>query len=405
MGGNALKDYGIRTKRVSTTELYKYFNIIKKYFSDYEIYSGIKKALALKPAEVLSLVKDSGLRGRGGAGFPVSLKWTFAASEPSTTKYVVCNADEGEPGTFKDRVLLTEYPGNVFEGMVIAAYAIGVTKGIMYLRGEYASFLSQLEKTLDKMRKDNVLGTNILGKDFNFDIEIRLGSGAYVCGEETALIESLEGYRGEPRNRPPFPVNTGYYGNPTVVNNVETLATVIHILAKGAGAFKKFGTEKSTGTKLISISGDCKKPGVYEISYGTTINDILTLVEAKGTQAVEIGGASGRCIAKKDFSRTIAFEDIPTGGSVMIFNNTRNMLDIAKSFLQFFEEESCGQCTPCREGIPVLLEFYEKVKKGELTKWSRDNLYSLAETMRCASKCGFGQAAPNAFLDILENFE
>ncbi|MDD4203357.1 MAG: NADH-ubiquinone oxidoreductase-F iron-sulfur binding region domain-containing protein, partial [Candidatus Omnitrophica bacterium] len=319
-------------------------------------------------------------------------------------KYVVCNADEGEPGTFKDRVLLTEYAQQVFEGMVIAGFAIGADKGFLYLRGEYFSFIDGLNLILEKMKKDNVLGKNILGKGFNFDIEIVMGSGAYVCGEETALIESLEGNRGEPRNRPPFPVNTGYMGDPTVVNNVETNAAIVQIIAKGADFFKKFGTEKSAGTKLISVSGDCKKPGVYEIPFGTSINDIIKLVEADKVKAVQVGGASGTCLSEKDFNRVIAFEDIPTGGSIIIFNKDRNMMDVAENFLKFFEEESCGQCTPCREGIPVLLEMHQNMKKGKFSEEDRSKLYSLAETMQCASKCGLGQSSPNAFLAIFENF-
>ena len=373
-------------------------------FSHIEPYAGLKKALQIGRSAVLDEVRDSGIKGRGGAGFPVGVKWNLAATAQSETKYVVCNADEGEPGTFKDRVLLTEYARQVFEGMAIAGFAIGATHGLMYLRGEYAGFVPELEKALEQMRKDNALGVNIMGQDFGFEIEIRLGSGAYVCGEETALIESLEGYRGEPRNRPPFPVNTGYVGDPTVVNNVETSVAVVHIVSKGAQVFKKIGTEKSTGTKLISVSGDCRKPGVYEIPFGTSINDILKMVEADKPQAVQVGGASGTCLAPKDFNRTIAFEDVPTGGSVMIFNQERNMLGIARNFLEFFEEESCGQCTPCREGIPVLLEMHDKIVRGDFTESDRSKLASLAETMQLASKCGLGQSSPNAFLAIIQNF-
>ena len=282
-------------------------------FSDIEEYAGIKKALEIGRAAVLSEVRDSNLKGRGGAGFPTGIKLNLVAAAQSDKKYVVCNADEGEPGTFKDRVILLENPKLVFEGMIIAAFASGAEKGFLYLRGEYRSFVPQLEKTLSAMRKSNALGKAIMGKQgFNFDIEIKLGSGAYVCGEETALIESLEGNRGEPRNRPPFPVNTGYNGCPTVLNNVETFMNIPHIISKGAAWFKGFGTEKSAGTKLISISGDCKKPGVYEIEFGTTIKDLLKIACAQNAKAIS-AGASGECVPSSQFNRKICFEDFSTG--------------------------------------------------------------------------------------------
>jgi [NiFe] hydrogenase diaphorase moiety large subunit len=373
-------------------------------FSPAEPYEALKKALAEGRSAVLGEVRDSKIKGRGGAGFPTGVKWNLAAAAQSDEKYVICNADEGEPGTFKDRVLLSEYPKTVFEGMAIAAYAIGSGKGILYMRGEYASFLPILEGVLSEMRKDGALGENIFGKGFDFDIEVRLGSGAYVCGEETALIESLEGNRGEPRNRPPFPVNTGYMGNPTVVNNVETCVAVVHIITKGAEWFRNIGTETSSGTKLISVSGDCEKPGVYEVRFGTEIKEILRMAGAKNTKAVQIGGASGICVGEKDFTRKISFEDIPTGGAFIIFNKQRDMLDMARNFLKFFEEESCGQCTPCREGIPVLLDIWKKVREKGLSEKDKADLYSLAETMQLASKCGLGQTSPNAFISVIENF-
>lgn len=370
--------------------------------SETQPYEALKKALVSGRVAVLGEVRDSGIKGRGGAGFPTGVKWNLAAAAQADEKYVVCNADEGEPGTFKDRVLLSEYSRTVFEGMAIAAFAIGARKGILYMRGEYGSFLPVLEGVLSDMRKEGALGNNIFGKGFDFDIEVLLGSGAYVCGEETALIESLEGNRGEPRNRPPFPVNTGYMGNPTVVNNVETCVAVVHIVLKGAQWFKKIGTERSAGTKLISVSGDCEKPGVYEIRFGTSINEVLKMSAAKNTKAVQIGGASGACMWEKDFDRQISFEDIPTGGAVIIFDKSRDMMDVAGNFLRFFEEESCGQCTPCREGIPVLIEIWERSRKEGLSEKDRAVLRSLAETMRLASKCGLGQSSPNAFLSIVD---
>lgn len=375
-------------------------------FSEYKKGEGVRKALELGRENILFELKGSGLKGRGGAGFPTATKWMLSAAAIDGEKYVVCNADEGEPGTFKDRVLLLEYPELVFEGMVIAGYTIGAKTGIVYLRGEYEYMLEALEGYLVKMREDNLLGNNILGSgNFNFDISIRLGSGAYVCGEETALIESLEGNRGEPRNRPPYPVNTGYLGYPTIVNNVETLASVPHIVTKGGEWFKKYGTDKSTGSKLFSVSGDCKKPGVYELSWGTKIEELLKIVGATNTKAVQVGGASGTCIPESQFERTFAYEDAPTGGSVIIFNKNRDMLKVLKNFMEFFVEESCGQCTPCRIGNIKLLEGIEKIERGEFTFAYINNLKDLGKTMQVASKCGLGQSSPNSFISILENFK
>ncbi|MDT3695023.1 MAG: NADH-ubiquinone oxidoreductase-F iron-sulfur binding region domain-containing protein [Ignavibacterium sp.] len=374
-------------------------------FSSYKKGEAVKKAVKQKREDILFEIKDSGLKGRGGAGFPTSTKWMLTAAAKADKKFIVCNADEGEPGTFKDRVLLMEYPQLVFEGMVICGYTIGAKTGIVYLRAEYEYLLEQLENYLANMREDNLLGEGILGTDFSFDISIRLGSGAYVCGEETALIESLEGHRGEPRNRPPFPVNTGYMGYPTSVNNVETLAAVPHIITKGGSWFKKFGTDKSTGSKLFSVSGDCEKPGVYELPWGTSINELLEIVNARNTKAVQVGGASGICIPKSQFDRKLGYEDIPTGGSVIVFNESRNMLHVLKNFMEFFVEESCGQCTPCRIGNIKLLEGVEMIERGEFTFKYINTLKELGKTMQVASKCGLGQSSPNSFLSILENFK
>jgi [NiFe] hydrogenase diaphorase moiety large subunit len=367
--------------------------------------AGLKAALADTRPGVLKALSDSGLRGRGGAGFPTSVKWNLAASAHAPQKYVVCNADEGEPGTFKDRVLLFEYAGLVFEGMTIAGYVIGADKGILYLRAEYQYMRELLEQELERRRHTGLLGQNVLGKDgFNFDIEIRMGAGAYVCGEETALIESLEGHRGEPRNRPPYPVDTGFNGLPTVVNNVETFTWVVSILGKGAAWFKGFGTEKSAGLKLFSVSGDVARPGVYEMPWGITVNDLLKEVGGENAKAVQIGGASGQTIARKHFDRKIAYEDIATGGSVIVFGPERDMLEVARNFLEFFCEESCGQCTPCREGCPVLLDGVEKMEHGRCSYSYLNELRGLGETMRIASKCGLGQSAANAFLAITDHF-
>ncbi len=375
-------------------------------FSEYKRGNAISKAVSMSRDDILFELKDSKLKGRGGAGFPVSTKWMLTAAAKSEEKFLVCNADEGEPGTFKDRVLLMEYPELVFDGMVVGGYTIGANKGIVYLRGEYEYLLKSLEGYLEEMRKDNLLGKNILGKTgFNFDISIFLGSGAYVCGEETALIESLEGHRGEPRNRPPYPINTGFLGRPTAVNNVETLAAIAHIVVKGGSWFAKLGTDKSTGSKLFSVSGDCEKPGVYELPWGTTISELLEIAGAKNTKAVQVGGASGYCIPKSQFDKRLAYEHVSTGGSVMIFNESRDMLHVLKNFMEFFVDESCGQCTPCRIGNVKLLEGVEMIEKGKYTFAHINKLKNLGRTMQLASKCGLGQSSPNPFISILENFK
>ncbi len=374
-------------------------------FSEYVAGSAIRKAVKIGREEVLFELRDSKLKGRGGAGFPTSTKWMITAAASAPKKYIVCNADEGEPGTFKDRVLMMEHPEIVFDGMVIAGYTIGAKTGILYLRGEYYYMLEFLENHLSGMREKNLLGKNIIAKEgFDFDIQIRLGSGAYVCGEETALIESLEGHRGEPRNRPPYPVNTGFMGCPTVVNNVETLASVPHIIMKSGKWFSEYGTDKSTGSKLFSVSGDCENPGVYELPWGMTITEVLDIVGAKNTKAVQVGGASGICLSHAQFNRKLSYEDASTGGSIIVFNESRDILHILQNFMEFFVEESCGQCTPCRIGNVKLLEGVKKLRNGNYTFAEIRNLRELGQTMQVASKCGLGQSSPNAFLSILDNF-
>lgn len=367
---------------------------------------GLKVALGLSRTGVIGLIRESGLKGRGGAGFPTAVKWQLAGAAQSPQKYVVCNADEGEPGTFKDRYLLYHHTDMMFDGMTIAAYAIGASKGFLYLRGEYLYMKKYLEEVLARRRAENLLGNNILGKEgFNFDIEIRMGAGAYVCGEETALIESLEGYRGEPRNRPPFPVDTGFQKHPTIVNNVETFIDAALICAKGPKWFNEHGTEKSSGTKLFSISGDCERPGIYELPFGITVAQLLKEVGGENAKAVQIGGASGKCVARSDFNRTIAFEDISSGGSIIIFGPETDMLQVAINFMEFFVEESCGQCTPCRDGNVKLLEGLKLLAQGRCSVSYLNELIRLAETIQLASKCGLGQSSPNAFLSILSNFK
>ncbi len=381
-------------------------NCKKLTFGEIKVDSGLKTTLAKNPMEVIDEVLESKIKGRGGAGFPTGLKWKLCREAPGDEKFVVCNADEGEPGTFKDRVILTEHADLVFEGMTIGAYAIGAMTGIVYLRGEFTYLRKHLDEVLEKRRANNLLGKNVMGKKgFDFDIEVRLGAGAYVCGEETALIESLEGQRGEPRNRPPFPVDTGFMDRPTFVNNVETFAWVSSIMSKGAAWFKSIGTEQSTGHKLFSVSGDVDRPGVYEYPLGITIKQILDEAGARNPKAAQIGGASGQCIPASQFDRSISFEDVSTGGSVIVFGQHRDMLDAAQNFLEFFCEESCGQCTPCRIGNEKLLETVHMLKEGHCSMKYLREISKLGETMKIASKCGLGQSSPNAFLSIVEHFK
>jgi [NiFe] hydrogenase diaphorase moiety large subunit len=388
------------------SELIKPSHVNSFTFSTIAPNQTLKAALEKSPAEVVKVITDSQIKGRGGAGFPTGVKWSLAAAAKSDEKYVICNADEGEPGTFKDRLLLSDYADLVFEGMTIGAYVIGASKGFLYLRAEYTYLKNHLENLLQERRQKGLLGADLLGKPgFTFDIEIRMGAGAYVCGEESALIESLEGSRGEPRNRPPFPVDNGFGGKPSIVNNVETFAWVTAICTKGADWFKNIGTGRSAGLKLFSVSGDCQKPGVYELPLGITIQHLLETVGGTDAKAVQIGGASGQCIPASEFGRKIAFEDVATGGSVMVIGPQRDMLDVAKNFLEFFVEESCGQCTPCREGNAKLLEGVEKLYQGTCSTKYLSELCALGETMQIASKCGLGQSSPNAFLSIVKNFK
>jgi [NiFe] hydrogenase diaphorase moiety large subunit len=376
-------------------------------FSDFQPGSALKVALGMTPADVIELVTKSKLRGRGGAGFPTGLKWDTARRHAGDAKYMVCNADEGEPGTFKDKNILEKQTAKVIEGMVIGAYAIGASKGFIYLRGEYKYLVKDLYKKIDELKSQNLIGDDICREQgFCFDVDIRLGSGSYVCGEETALIESLESKRGEPRNKPPYPAEEGFLGQPTVVNNVETLSFIPHILLNGAEWFQQFGTEKSTGSKLFSVSGDCGKPGIYEFEFGITIRELLKEIDADpDTKAVQIGGASGFCACKDDFDKPICFEGIPTGGSIIIFNRSRSMFKVLKNFVEFFQEESCGQCVPCREGCSRMLEGIEKFERGKGSSKTINDLLELSTTMSLASKCGFGQSVPNSFRTIASKFK
>ncbi|MFN2280348.1 MAG: NAD(P)H-dependent oxidoreductase subunit E [Anaerolineales bacterium] len=375
-------------------------------FSDYQIGQALKDAVSRSPEEVVEEVKASNLRGRGGAGFPAGLKWEFCRKSGGDEVYLVCNADEGEPGTFKERVILTKLPKLLFEGMAIAGYAIDASLGILYLRYEYRYMKAYLEKVLQEMRDQGLLGKDIAGSGFDYDIRIQLGAGAYVCGEESGLIESLEGKRGEPRNRPPFPVEKGYQDKPTVVNNVETLCSVVKIMLNGADWFKSLGTNESAGTKLLSISGDCEKPGVYEVEWGTSVRDLLKIAGAASVQAVQVGGPSGTCIDPSQFSRSVAFEDLATGGSFIIIGKERDLLrDFVVNFMDFFIEESCGSCGPCRNMNVILRNKLLKILEGGGTRIDLEELYTWSLLGKAVNRCGLGQTAANPIITTIDNFK
>ncbi|TXT39767.1 MAG: hydrogenase subunit [Comamonadaceae bacterium] len=366
---------------------------------------GIAAAIARGQQGMLDDIKRSKLRGRGGAGYATGTKWQLCRNAPGHTHYVICNADEGEPGTFKDRVLLSSYADTVFEGMTIAAWVVGSRQGLMYLRGEYRYLLEPLQAVLQSRREQGLLGKSIQGQEgFDFDIEIHVGAGAYVCGEESALIESLEGKRGTPRIRPPFPVEQGYLGQPTVVNNVETFCAATHIAVNGGAWWVRIGTPQSTGTKIHSVSGDCARPGIYEYPFGTRIGRILEDCGAHNTQAVQVGGPSGVCLSALEFGRRIGFEDVPTAGAFMVFNRTRDLFEVARNFAQFFAHESCGFCTPCRVGTELVVRRLDKLKKGYGSSEDVQVLYELDKLMHSATHCGLGAAACNPLRDTIAKF-
>lgn len=356
-------------------------------------------------ADTLSEIIQSGLRGRGGAGFSTGMKWKLCREAQGAAHYVVCNADEGEPGTFKDRILLHSYADAVLEGMTVCAFVIGANQGFLYLRGEYRYLLPQLQAVLARRRKMGLLGANILGqRGFDFDIEIMVGAGAYICGEESALLESMEGKRGVPRNRPPFPVTHGYLGQPTVVNNVETFAAAAHIALRGGPWFRTVGTEKSSGSKILSVSGDCTSPGIYEYPFGVSIQQVLHDCGAKNVQAVQIGGPSGTLINPAKFNRKLGFEDLPTGGSFMVFGQGRDLLAIIGNFAHFFAHESCGFCTPCRVGTVLLKNGLDRIAGGHGTQYDLDEIKRMGALIKRRSHCGLGQAAANPILDTMLQF-
>ncbi|MBX3606967.1 MAG: NAD(P)H-dependent oxidoreductase subunit E [Piscinibacter sp.] len=368
----------------------------------------IRAALARGADATLAEIQTSGLRGRGGAGFSTALKWRLcreATPPEGGTRVVVCNADEGEPGTFKDRVLLTRHFDAVIEGMTIGAFVLGARQGFVYLRGEYRYLLGALEAVLAARRSAGLLGAMVAGRaGFDFDVAIHLGAGAYVCGEESSLIESLEGKRGTPRIRPPFPVERGYLGQPTVVNNVETWCAAAQIAQRGGAWWAGLGVPGSSGTKIHSVSGDCARPGLYEYPFGVTVQQILDDCGATRTQAVQVGGPSGQTLAAHEFGRRIAFDDVPTAGAFMVFDERRDLFEVARGFAHFFAHESCGFCTPCRVGTELIVRRMDKLAAGHGSLFDEAELRELDSLLHGSTHCGLGATAANPLRHTLERF-
>ena len=367
------------------------------------------------PEKVIEIVKDSGLRGRGGGGFSTGLKWEFTRKPPSDQKYVICNADEGDPGAFMDRSILEGDPHSVIEAMIIAGYAIGASVGIVYIRAEYPLAIKRLEVALDQAREFGLLGNNIFESGFSFDINIKLGAGAFVCGEETALIHSVEGSRGEPTKKPPFPSVEGYHKKPTSVNNVETLANIPPIITKGSEWFQSIGTEKSKGTKVFALAGKINNVGLVEVPMGTTLREIIYdigggIIDGKAFKAVQTGGPSGGVITTADLDTPIDYESLREIGSMMgsggmiVMDEDDCMVNIAKFYLDFTQDESCGKCTPCRLGTKRMFEILEKITEGNGTMDDIEKLRSLGHAIKDSALCGLGQTAPNPVLSTLDYF-
>ena len=382
----------------------------------FDAFKGLIKALSMKPQEVIDEILASGLRGRGGAGFPTGRKWQFAHDQVNDTKYVVCNGDEGDPGAFMDRSILEGNPVAVIEGMMIAGYAIGANDGYFYVRAEYPIAVNRLRKAIEELEKVGLLGDNILGSGFSFKVHIRLGAGAFVCGEETALLNSIEGKRGMPRPRPPFPAVKGLWGKPTIINNVETLANVPYILRKGAKEFAKVGTERSKGTKVFALGGKVKNVGLVEVPMGTTLRELVYdigggIPNNKRFQAIQTGGPSGGCLTLNELDTPIDFDNLIEKGSMMgsggaiVMDEDNCMVDVAKFYLEFICDESCGKCSQCRIGTKRLLEILTKVTDGRATIEDLDKLETLSESIRVGSLCGLGQTAPNPVISTLTKFK
>jgi NADP-reducing hydrogenase subunit HndC len=367
------------------------------------------------PEEVIDLCKKSGLRGRGGAGFPTGLKWGFVKNATGSPKYVICNADEGDPGAFMDRSLLEGDPHRVIEGMLIAAYATGASKGFFYIRAEYPLAIKRIKMAIDVCHSMGLLGDNLFGTDFCFDMEVRTGAGAFVCGEETALISSVEGKRGQPTPKPPFPANIGLWGKPTLVNNVETLANIPPIYRKGADWFAQMGTEKSKGTKVFALTGDLVNTGLVEVPMGISLNDMINDVGGgisggRAFKAVQLGGPSGGCLTNQHLDVKIDYENLSAKGAMMgsggviALNDKNCMVNVAKFFLDFSVDESCGKCSPCRIGLKQMFHILENITKGEGKEGDIEELIQLGDTIKQLSLCGLGQTAPNPVLSTIQYF-
>ena len=363
----------------------------------------IRRVISHGGDAMMAELQQAGLRGRGGAGFATWQKWQACRQAPGP-RAITCNADEGEPGTFKDRMLLMQWAHEVIEGMTVAALTVGARQGFLYVRGEYAFVESGLQTVLAQRRSQGLLGGNILGSGQAFDIDLHFGAGAYVCGEETALIESVEGKRGIPRTRPPFPVDRGYLSLPTVNNNVETFVQVAQIAVHGGAWFAAQGTPRSPGTRILSVSGDVARPGLYEIPWGVTVAEVLDDAGATDVQAVLVGGPSGRCIDASQLQRQISFEDLPTGGAFTVFNRSRDMIEVARQYTHFFASESCGFCTPCRVGCGQLVDTADRLACGHASQNDIDRLKDTGAIMKQMSHCGLGQTAANPLLDVLAHF-
>ena len=379
-------------------------------------YAALGKVLTeMKPEDVIKCIMDSGLRGRGGGGFPTGLKWSFAAANKADQKYVCCNADEGDPGAFMDRSVLEGDPHCIIEAMAIAGYAIGANQGYVYIRAEYPIAVNRLQIAIDQAREYGLLGKDIFGTGFDFDLDIRLGAGAFVCGEETALLESIEGRRGEPRPRPPFPAVKGLFGKPTILNNVETYANIAQIILNGPEWFSSMGTEKSKGTKVFALGGKIKNTGLVEVPMGTTLREVIEdigggIPNGKKFKAAQTGGPSGGCIPIEHYDVPIDYDNLLAIGSMMgsggliVMDEDNCMVDIAKFFLEFTVDESCGKCTPCRIGTKRLYEMLDKITKGQGTLEDLDKMEELCNYIKKNSLCGLGQTAPNPVLSTLRYF-
>jgi NADH-quinone oxidoreductase subunit F len=376
-------------------------------------YQGLMRALEMKPEDVIGTVRQAGMRGRGGAGFPTFRKWTACRNAPGEQKYLICNADEGDPGAFMNRSLIESDPHAVLEGMLIAGYAIGASKGIVYIRAEYPLAIERLKTAIGQMREYGLLGENILGSDLSFDIKIKEGAGAFVCGEETALIGSIEGKRGMPKSRPPFPAISGLFGCPTIINNVETLGTLPNILRNGADWYTRYGKEGNRGTKTFSLVGKIRRPGLIEVQLGTTLREIIFDIGGgvqKSFKAIQTGGPSGGCLSEEFLDLPVDYESLASAGSIMgsggliIMDEDTCIVDVAKYFLDFTQKESCGKCTPCRVGTRHMVEILERITHGEGNPEDLLSLRTLGDTIKKGALCGLGQTAPNPVLTTLRYF-